>query len=675
MEFPENYFEDEVREGFFIPGMMKRCWAAQMEVLCDIDALCEKYNIKYFADSGTLIGAVRHGGFIPWDDDLDIGMLREDYEKFLEHADELPENYSVLNWRRTEEWENAYSRVVNTEAITFDEKHLETYHGFPYSAGLDVFVMDYLYKDSAKEEERRKRAELLLQVAKALTENPEQNDEYWNMVDSMENTYELDLDKSGNLPMQFYAYAEDVLREVSASDADEVAFMAAWIRFHGSNCPKKAYEDVMRVPFESITVPVPVYYDDVLKSRYGEYMRVNKYGGMHDYPYYRAQEYMLEEKLGWKIWNYRWNPEELSVAERIRKDQKAQREGIEAQIKQIESMISSNPDLYGGLQGQVDGLKANLSLNHESNDVVFLSIGAKYWKNYNYFYEKEKSWGANVYVMVIPYYDTVMDGKVENQHFEPEGFPENVNVISFDAYDMQKNHPKKIYFQVPYDGENPALTVHPVFYTTELLKVTEELIYVPYLDIKELEYTDEKSFFSMNYYVKMPGVIHADKVMLPTENMRQHYVKALTEFSGEEYRKTWEEKLFVEDYMPEEAHVGRKRVFYFTDVAPLMIYGEKALDKIKRNLSYFKSVTDTVELFWKPYDFMEEKLKPVDEKLYDKFLSLTKEYATEGWGHFIKDADEALLKSMDAYVGDPGAFAHKICQMKKPTLITDAYED
>ena len=628
MEFPENYFEDEVREGFFIPSMMKRCWAAQMEVLSDIDALCEKYNIKYFADSGTLIGAVRHGGFIPWDDDMDIGMLREDYEKFLEHVDELPQNYSVLNWRRTEEWENAYSRVVNTEAITFDDEHLKTYYGFPYAAGLDIFVLDYLYKDAKKEEERRKRAELLMQVAKTLAENPEQNDDYWRMVDSMEVTYELYLDKSENIPMQFYAYAEDALREVNKSDADEVAFMAAWIRFHGSNCPKKAYEDFVRVPFEVTTIPVPVYYDEVLKSRYGEYMRVDKSGGMHDYPYYRSQEHMLEEKFGWKIWNYQWNPDELTLPDKVREEQKAWRNGIETQIKQIEALIATNPELYVGLTGQVDALKENLSFSGEKNDVVFLTISPRYWKNYALFYEREKKSGANVYVMAIPYFDKHMDGSVINQHFEMEGYPEDVNAIPYDAYDLQKNHPKKIYFQVPYDGENPALTVHPVFFTTELLKVTDELVYVPYLDIKELEYTDEKSFFSMNYYVKMPGVIHADKVILPTENMRQHYLKALTEFSGEEYRDAWEQKLFVEDYMPEEKHEGRKQVFYYTDAAPLIIYGEKALDKIKRNLAYFKSVSDSIELFWKPYDYMEEKLKPVDKDLYDKFLSLTEEYAT-----------------------------------------------
>ena len=86
MEFPDSYFEDEVREGFFVAGMIKRAWAAQVEVLLDIDKVCKKNQITYFADFGTLLGAVRHQGFIPWDDDLDISMKREDYNRFLAAA-------------------------------------------------------------------------------------------------------------------------------------------------------------------------------------------------------------------------------------------------------------------------------------------------------------------------------------------------------------------------------------------------------------------------------------------------------------------------------------------------------------------------------------------------------------------------------------------------------------
>ena len=60
--------------------MMKRAWAAELEILVEIDKICEKHKLHYFIDYGNLLGAIRHKGFIPWDDDIDIMMMRKDYE-------------------------------------------------------------------------------------------------------------------------------------------------------------------------------------------------------------------------------------------------------------------------------------------------------------------------------------------------------------------------------------------------------------------------------------------------------------------------------------------------------------------------------------------------------------------------------------------------------------------
>ena len=90
-ELEDSFFRDETRDGFAVPGLMKRCWGAQLRVLEEFDRICEKHGIRWFAFCGTLLGAVRHKGFVPWDDDVDIAMLREDYENFLGVAPlELP---------------------------------------------------------------------------------------------------------------------------------------------------------------------------------------------------------------------------------------------------------------------------------------------------------------------------------------------------------------------------------------------------------------------------------------------------------------------------------------------------------------------------------------------------------------------------------------------------------
>ena len=78
-------------------AVLEKLHRVQLEILSDFIGVCKKYNLTYFVVYGTAIGAVRHSGFIPWDDDIDVGMLREDYNKFFEvFQDELGEKYNLL---------------------------------------------------------------------------------------------------------------------------------------------------------------------------------------------------------------------------------------------------------------------------------------------------------------------------------------------------------------------------------------------------------------------------------------------------------------------------------------------------------------------------------------------------------------------------------------------------
>ena len=150
MEISNSYLEDEVREGFFVPSIMKRAWAVELQVLEELDKVCQRHGISWFAEWGTLLGAVRHQGFIPWDDDIDVVMFRKDYEHFLQVAHELPEGFKVLNLRTQPGFQYFLSRVVAKPRICFEEEHLEKYNGFPYIAGLDIFVRDYIAADSKR---------------------------------------------------------------------------------------------------------------------------------------------------------------------------------------------------------------------------------------------------------------------------------------------------------------------------------------------------------------------------------------------------------------------------------------------------------------------------------------------------------------------------------------------
>ena len=151
--FPDNYFEKEIRNGFEVSSMMKRAWAGQIEVLSVIREICERHNILWFADYGTLLGAVRHKGFIPWDDDMDIGMTRDNLNNFIKYAkDELPDEYKLLCMDLEPQYDSLIVRVVNSTSVSMDKERLYKFHGCPYVLGIDIFPMDYLSRDEEEKE-------------------------------------------------------------------------------------------------------------------------------------------------------------------------------------------------------------------------------------------------------------------------------------------------------------------------------------------------------------------------------------------------------------------------------------------------------------------------------------------------------------------------------------------
>lgn len=140
MHLEKEFFYDEVRDGFYIPGIMKRAWGAELAVLKEIDTICKKHRIPYFLSSGTLLGAVREGGqFIPWDDDLDILMFREDYLQFLHFAkEELPEEL-YIRAIEVDVGETSFVPKVGLKEELCSLSTLEKYCSFPYKVEIDIF--------------------------------------------------------------------------------------------------------------------------------------------------------------------------------------------------------------------------------------------------------------------------------------------------------------------------------------------------------------------------------------------------------------------------------------------------------------------------------------------------------------------------------------------------------
>lgn len=124
-------------------NILREAQLIMLDELIELDRVCKKYNIKYWIDSGTFLGAVRHKGFIPWDDDIDVCMLKEDYQTFISIAKEELDKNIFLQTSETDKYYTwfPYAKLRNRNSIFIEEEDTKN-ELFHQGINLDIFVMD-----------------------------------------------------------------------------------------------------------------------------------------------------------------------------------------------------------------------------------------------------------------------------------------------------------------------------------------------------------------------------------------------------------------------------------------------------------------------------------------------------------------------------------------------------
>lgn len=275
-------FEDEVICDHLVTAKTKEMWAVEMDMAKKLLEICKKHNLKIWASYGTLLGAVRHKGFIPWDDDMDFVMLREDFNKLMViGAREFKEPYFFQSMY-TDHSFGGMIKIRNSKTAFIQKSHRNS-KTENSGIAIDVFVIDALPDDVFSFEKKYKRNMLLrrmvnnymvfrpvgstlkTKVSSALIEiffkcfNVKAVDKYITKQ-LMKNPFKPNTKAAC---LEFYSTMSRPLSRVPIFNTD-------W------------FAETVMLPFQEMQVPAPIGYDSLLKALYGDYMKPVKGASFHD---------------------------------------------------------------------------------------------------------------------------------------------------------------------------------------------------------------------------------------------------------------------------------------------------------------------------------------------------------------------------------------------------------
>lgn len=371
------------------------------------------------------------------------------------------------------------------------------------------------------------------------------------------------------------------------------------------------------------------------------------------------------------------------------------------EAKEINKEINLNK-IYKNLRQKL--IRAANSLKNDvpvRKEVVFLPYKASMWDSLESVWKAaDEDENCDAYVIPIPYYDKNPDGSFREMHYEADQYPGYVPITRYDTYDFEQRRPDMIYIHNAYDHWNLVTSIHPDFFSVNLKKYTEKLIYIPYFVLDEVDPDNEQAVENVKHFCFMPGIINADKVIVQSEDMKKIYIKEYLRaakehrLQGKHLDRTYLEQKFLGLGSPKYDRVcatnrqdldiplrwlqviekadgsWKKIIFYNTGIAALLTHNEKWVDKIENVLRTFRENQDEVALLWRPHPLIESTMKSMRPEVLRKFMAIKEDYITQGWGIYDEtaDVDRAVVLS-DAYYGDGSSVVQLYRQTGKPVMI------
>lgn len=258
--------ESETRKGYYISAEMKKVWSVEMDLLKKLLEVCEKHHLKIWAEGGTLLGAVREKGYIPWDNDIDMAMLREDYDKLRDVSSKEFKSPYFFQCGYTDLFPNGQSKLRKdgTAAII----KADIFQKFHQGIFIDIFPLDILPDD---DEEFNNFLLLRNKEKNKLKVYCEHYFSFTNWkynVKVLRNYYAINKIGFNN----FFKRYDNLIKKYCSNNGEKVSIIS-WSDDRRYIRNRKWYDGTLFFHFEDILIPVPIGYHEILSKQYGDYMK------------------------------------------------------------------------------------------------------------------------------------------------------------------------------------------------------------------------------------------------------------------------------------------------------------------------------------------------------------------------------------------------------------------
>lgn len=255
----------------------------QLEILTYINSFCKKNNIKYFINYGTLLGAVRHEGFIPWDDDIDISMPRKDYIKFIELFKHNNSKYKLLSLETNEKYYNNFIKIFDSSTKIIDNRNYKTYESGIF---IDIFPMDTFNNIQVINKCYNLESFKLLSFSKRKNINYQDS----KIKDFIRNIFWLLLKPVS--PRFFAKKIEKSIKQYYSHNGQYIAFIPSKLK-EKEVFKADLFKDFIELPFENLLLPAPKEYHKILIQYYGDYLKLppkEQQFNVHEYTAYILED-------------------------------------------------------------------------------------------------------------------------------------------------------------------------------------------------------------------------------------------------------------------------------------------------------------------------------------------------------------------------------------------------